>query len=46
MTQDDFNDIHSAIMDAIVDHGDSFGDEGEPESPQEESDESDGEERE
>ena len=34
MNQDDFNDIHSAIMDAIVDHGDSFGDEGEPESPQ------------
>ena len=34
MTQDDFNDIHSAVMDAIVDHGDSFGDEGEPESPQ------------
>ena len=34
MTQDDFNDIHSAIMDAIVDHGDSFGEEGEPESPQ------------
>ena len=34
MTQDDFNDIHSAIMDAIVDHGDSFGNEGEPESPQ------------
>ena len=34
MSQDDFNDIHSVVMDAIVDFGEQFGEEGQPESPE------------
>ena len=34
MSQDDFNDIHYEVMDAVVDFGQQFGEEGQPESPE------------
>ena len=34
MSQDDFNEIHSVVMDAIVDFGEEFGEAGQPESPE------------
>ena len=34
MLQDNFNNIHFEVMDAVEDFGEQFGEEGQPESPE------------